>query len=163
MLYPIFGMIAFSAAFAIPFFLLALFPQYLAKMPKSGGWLSVVKAFMGFLELVAAVKFLSSADLAFNLGLFTRGVFLSMWATILFIAGFYMLGWLIFPHQSETKIGWVRRGFGVGTFRVGYDLTPQSCRRCAQQPNHTTHRVLKGRANIATAIPHYRGLRKILG
>lgn len=120
MLYPIFGMIAFSSAFAIPFFLLALFPQFLAKMPKSGGWLSVVKAFMGFLELVAAVKFLSSADLAFNLGLITRGVFLSLWATILFIAGFYMLGWLIFPHQSEAKIGWVRRGFGVGTFVLAF-------------------------------------------
>ncbi len=115
LLYPTFGMMAFSSAFAIPFFLLALFPQYLAKMPKSGGWLSVVKAFMGFLELVAAVKFLSSADLAFNLGLITRGVFLSLWATILFIGGLYMFGWLLFPHQGEAKIGWVRRGFGLAT------------------------------------------------
>lgn len=115
LLYPIFGMIAFSSAFAIPFFLLALFPQFLAKMPKSGGWLSVVKAFMGFLELVAAVKFLSSADLAFNMGLITRGVFLSLWATILFIGGLYMMGWMTFPHQSEAKVGWIRRGFGVAT------------------------------------------------
>lgn len=115
LLYPIFGMIAFSSAFAIPFFLLAIFPQFMAKMPKSGGWLSVVKAYMGFLELVAAVKFLSSADLAFNLGFITRGVFLSLWATILVIAGLYMLGWLTFPHQDGGKIGLGRRAVGVTT------------------------------------------------
>ncbi len=120
LLYPIFGMIAFSSAFAIPFFLLALFPQFLAKMPKSGGWLAVVKAFMGFLELVAAVKFLSSADLAFNMGLITRGVFLSLWATILAIAGLYMLGWMTFPHQDGGKIGWGRRLIGVATVAAAF-------------------------------------------
>ena len=57
--YPFVGMLGFSTAFALPFFLLALFPQTLARMPKSGSWLVTVKAFMGFLELAAALKFFS--------------------------------------------------------------------------------------------------------
>lgn len=116
LLYPTLGMAAFSSAFALPFFLLALFPQFLARMPKSGGWLATVKAFMGFLELVAAVKFLSSAELAFNLGWITRSVFLALWATILAIAGLYTLGWLRMGHEDDTaKIGWARRIVGVAT------------------------------------------------
>lgn len=116
-LYPTLGMAAFSSAFALPFFLLALFPQFLAKMPKSGGWLATVKAFMGFLELVAAVKFLSSAELAFNLGWITRSVFLALWAVILFVAGLYTIGWLRLGHEDEgaPKIGWFRRLSGVAT------------------------------------------------
>ena len=67
-LWPLIGMLFFSAAFAVPFFFLALFPQYLAKMPKSGGWLNSVKVVMGFLELAASCKFLSNVDLVWNLG-----------------------------------------------------------------------------------------------
>lgn len=116
LLFPTLGMAAFSSAFALPFFLLALFPQFLARMPKSGGWLATVKAFMGFLELVAAVKFLSSAELAFNLGWITRSVFLALWATILAIAGLYTLGWLRMGHEDDAaKIGWVRRIVGLAT------------------------------------------------
>ena len=63
-LYPAIGMLAFSTAFALPFFLLALFPSYLANLPRSGQWLVSVKAFMGFLELAAALKFLQVADYA---------------------------------------------------------------------------------------------------
>lgn len=116
-LYPTLGMAAFSSAFAFPFFLLALFPQFLAKLPKSGGWLATVKAFMGFLELVAAVKFLSSAELAFNLGWITRGVFLALWAIILIVAGLYTIGWVRLGHEddSATKIGWFRRLSGLAT------------------------------------------------
>lgn len=119
-LYPTLGMAAFSSAFALPFFLLALFPQYLAKMPKSGGWLATVKAFMGFLELVAAVKFLSSAELAFNLGWITRSVFLALWAAILFVAALYTFGWIRLPHEDEPlKVGWFRRGVALATVAAG--------------------------------------------
>ena len=81
-LYPVIGMLAFSSAFALPFFLLALFPQALAKLPKSGSWLITVKAFMGMLEIAAAIKFLSQADLVWGRGLLTRPVFLGLWAAI---------------------------------------------------------------------------------
>ncbi len=116
-LYPLLGMLAFSSAFALPFFLLAMFPQFLAKMPKSGGWLGTVKAYMGFLELAAAVKFLSNADLVWMLGLITRPVFLSIWSTILVIAALYLLGWMKLPFDSGTaKIGKLRYGIGTVTF-----------------------------------------------
>jgi len=81
--YPLVGMLAFSTAFALPFFLLALFPQYLARLPKSGSWLEMMKAFMGFLEIAAAIKFISNADLVFGTGLISRSTFLVIWGIIL--------------------------------------------------------------------------------
>lgn len=115
-LYPTLGMLAFSTAFALPFFLLALFPQALAKLPRSGGWLATVKAFMGFLELVATVYYLSKADLVWQTYLLPKPVFLALWAAIFAVGGLYMLGWLRLGHDlGEVKIGWVRRVVGVGT------------------------------------------------
>jgi thiol:disulfide interchange protein len=110
--YPVVGMLAFSTAFASPFFLLALFPQYLAKLPRAGSWMVSVKAFMGFLEIAAAMKFLSNADLVWSWGVLTRPVFLALWAMIGVIAGLYLLGGLRLPHDSATKYGWPRRLFG---------------------------------------------------
>jgi len=116
LLFPIVGMLGFSIAFSIPFFLLALFPQYLSKLPKSGGWLSVVKAFMGFIELAAAVKFFSSVDLAWQLGWITKPVFLALWATIMTVAGAYLFGWLKIPTVDESgKPGPLRLAFGAGS------------------------------------------------
>ncbi len=113
---PTIGMLAFSLAFALPFFLLAMFPQLLAKLPKSGGWLATVKVFMGFLEVAAALKFLSNADLVWQAGWLTRSVFLALWAAIGILGGLYLLGAIRLPHDDpETKIGWPRRGFGLAT------------------------------------------------
>ncbi|MGV3720717.1 MAG: cytochrome c biogenesis protein CcdA [Actinomycetota bacterium] len=114
-IWPIVGMLGFSTAFAMPFFLLALFPGWLAKLPKSGGWLVTVKAFMGFLELAAALKFLSNADLVWNLGLISRPVFLAICFAIFATAGAYMMGWLKLPHDMGGRVGVIRRGFGVAT------------------------------------------------
>ena len=113
--YPFVGMLGFSTAFALPFFLLALFPQTLARMPKSGAWLVTVKAFMGFLELAAALKFFSGADLTWGSGVLTRPIFLAIWAGIAAIGGFYLLGWLRLPHDDKVKVGIARRVLGVLT------------------------------------------------
>ena len=102
-LWPLIGMLFFSAAFAVPFFFLALFPQYLAKMPKSGGWLNSVKVVMGFLELAASCKFLSNVDLVWNLGFFTRYSVLAIWIVISCLTGLYLLGKLRLPHDSELE------------------------------------------------------------
>lgn len=119
-LYPALGMLAFSTAFAMPFFLLALFPQYLARLPKSGSWLAAVKAYMGFIELAAAVKFLSNADLVWNSDvILTRGRFLGIWAVIMAAAGLYLLGALPLKGHDRTRIGWPRRTFGVLNIAVG--------------------------------------------
>ena len=114
-LWPVLGMLGFSTAFASPFFLLALFPEWLAKLPKSGSWLVTVKAFMGFLELAAALKFLSNADLVWNWELITRPVFLSIWFAIFAVAALYLFGWLRLPHDAESPVGIPRRVVGIAT------------------------------------------------
>lgn len=119
--YPVLGMLSFSLAFALPFFLLALFPQYLARLPKSGSWLATVKAFMGFLELAAALKFISNVDLVWQWGVLTRPVFLALWASIAFVGGLYLIGWMLLGHDPEKpKIGWPRRLVGLATFAAGF-------------------------------------------
>jgi thiol:disulfide interchange protein len=110
---PALGLTVFGATFAAPFFLLALFPTFLAKMPRSGAWMQTTKHFMGFLELAAAMKFFQNAEIVMDKGWLTREVFLAIWAIIFAAAGFFMLGWLILPKEYGTPIGWVRRGFGV--------------------------------------------------
>lgn len=97
---PIVGMAAFSSAFAIPFTLFALFPQWLQKLPKSGGWLNAVKVVLGFLELALALKFLSIADQVYHWHLLDREVYLAFWIVIFSMLGFYLLGKLKLPHDS---------------------------------------------------------------
>ena len=98
--WPILGMLVFSAAFASPFFFLALFPQSLSALPQSGGWLNSVKVVMGFLELAAALKFLSNVDLVWQWGIISREVFIAGWIAIFLLCGFYLLGKIRLPHDS---------------------------------------------------------------
>lgn len=98
--WPMIGMVVFSAAFALPFFFLALFPQYLAKMPKSGAWLNSVKVVMGFLELAAAFKFISNTDLVWGWGFFSHNTVLAVWAVLMLLTGIYLLGKIQLPHDS---------------------------------------------------------------
>ncbi|MBO0932314.1 protein-disulfide reductase DsbD family protein [Fibrella aquatilis] len=97
---PIIGMAAFSSAFAIPFTLFALFPQWLQKLPKSGGWLNAVKVVLGFIELALALKFLSIADQVYHWHLLDREVYLAFWIVIFALLGFYLLGKLRLPHDN---------------------------------------------------------------
>ena len=118
-LYPAIGMLAFSTAFALPFFLLALFPSVLSKLPRSGQWLVSIKAFMGFLELAAALKFLQVADYSLQLGLLTRPIFLAIWFTIAIVAGFYLLRIVRLPNDdANQKLGPGRAVLGLGTLGV---------------------------------------------
>ena len=99
---PIIGMLGFSLAFALPFTLFALFPGWLQKMPKSGGWLNSVKVFLGFIELAFALKFLNIPDQTYHWGILDREVYLSLWIVIFILLGMYLLGKLRFPHDSES-------------------------------------------------------------
>jgi len=101
--WPIIGMLSFSCAFAFPFFFLALFPQYLSKLPQSGGWLNSVKVVMGFLELAAAFKFISNADLVWNWGLFDRFFVLLIWSILFLLISIYLFGYLRMPLDSSTS------------------------------------------------------------
>lgn len=89
---PIVGMAAFASALALPFFVLALFPGWLAKLPRSGAWLSTVKGAMGFLELAAALKFLSNADLVWQWKLLNQSTLLALWALIAAAGALWLVG-----------------------------------------------------------------------
>ncbi len=100
---PAIGMLGFAVALAIPFTFFAFFPSLLKSMPKSGGWLNKVKVVLAFLELALALKFLSVADLAYGWRILDREVFISLWIIIFALLGFYLLGKIRFPHDSESK------------------------------------------------------------
>jgi thiol:disulfide interchange protein len=91
---PPLGMLAFASGLALPFFLLALFPSYLKRLPKSGGWLARVKVVMGFIVLAAMLKFLASLDQVLQWGFLTRERFLAAWIVLFVMAGLYLLGFL---------------------------------------------------------------------
>jgi thiol:disulfide interchange protein DsbD len=101
--YPLLGMLAFSTVFALPFFILAIAPRLLHSLPKSGGWLNSVKVVMGFLEIAAALKFISNVDLVWHWGIFTREVVLIVWVLIAIAIGLYVLGVFKFRHDSPVK------------------------------------------------------------
>ncbi|WP_334168152.1 cytochrome c biogenesis protein CcdA [Phocaeicola paurosaccharolyticus] len=103
---PAIGMFGFALALALPFTLFAMFPSWLKSMPKSGGWMNVIKVVLGFLELAFALKFLSVADLAYGWRILDRETFLALWIAIFGLLGLYLLGKIKFPHDDdETKIG----------------------------------------------------------
>ncbi|MCX6147486.1 MAG: thioredoxin family protein [Candidatus Kapabacteria bacterium] len=112
--YPIIGMLAYSTVFAAPFFLLSLFPKVLKSLPKSGGWMNNIKVVFGFLELAFAIKFFSNVDLAWDLNILPREVFLSFWIACFLLATLYILGFYKMKLDSETdRVGGVRAMFAI--------------------------------------------------
>jgi thiol:disulfide interchange protein DsbD len=91
---PTFGMVAFAAGLALPFFFLALFPSYLKRLPRSGGWLARVKVVMGFVILAASLVYLAKLDQVLQWSFLTRGRFLAAWIVLFAMAGLYLLGGL---------------------------------------------------------------------
>lgn len=100
---PVLGMFSFGLAFAIPFTLFAIFPEWMQRLPKSGGWLNSVKVVLGFLELALAFKFLSIADLVYHWGILDRDIFLAIWIVIFSALGLYLLGKIRLPHDSKVE------------------------------------------------------------
>ncbi|WP_299230632.1 cytochrome c biogenesis protein CcdA [uncultured Bacteroides sp.] len=100
---PAIGMLGFAIALALPFTLFALFPSWLKSMPKSGGWMNVIKVTLGFLELAFALKFLSVADLAYGWRILDRETFLALWIVIFGLLGMYLLGKIKFPHDDDEQ------------------------------------------------------------
>ncbi|MFT5142115.1 MAG: thiol:disulfide interchange protein [Rhodothermales bacterium] len=102
-LYPLGGMIAFSSAFALPFVLLAIFPNALASLPKAGGWMNSFKVVLGFIEMAAAIKFFSNADLVWGWGLISRPMAIAVTIVIFMVAGAYLLGKIRLPHDTPVE------------------------------------------------------------
>lgn len=100
---PIVGMFAYSLAFALPFGLFAFFPNWLQSLPKSGGWLNVIKVTFAFIELALALKFLSNVDLAYHWRFLDREIFLTLWIVIFLCLGLYLLGFIRFSHDTPVE------------------------------------------------------------
>ncbi len=123
--WPLAGMLAFSTVFAIPFFVLALAPQVMSQMPKAGGWMNSVKVVMGFLEIAAAMKFLSNADLVWHWGIFTRQVVLAVWVGIGVLTVLYVLGYFRMAQDSPLEsVGAARLTVAIVFLAVTIWLVP---------------------------------------
>ena len=114
---PAIGMFGFALALALPFTLFALFPTWLKKAPKSGGWMNIIKVTLGFIELAFALKFFSVADLAYGWRLLDREVFLCLWIVIFGALGLYLIGKLKF--QSDWEGGDINKPMPVACIMLG--------------------------------------------
>ncbi|HET6566914.1 MAG TPA: cytochrome c biogenesis protein CcdA [Rhodothermales bacterium] len=123
--YPIVGMLVFSLTFALPFVLFALFPRALHSLPRSGAWLNAVKVVLGFVELAAALKFLSNADLLWGWGIISRTLAIAVTVVIFFLAGLYLLGKLPLEHEElPQRVGVGRLLFSIAFFGVALYMIP---------------------------------------
>lgn len=109
-----FALAGFGLSWAIVFGLLALFPQALQSLPKSGGWMNTVKVVLGFIELALALKFLSKADLVAETQFLKRELFIALWIIIALGLALYLFGKIRFPHdEKKPKISTARKILGA--------------------------------------------------
>ena len=94
---PVLGMLSFSLAFAIPFTLLAIFPQKLQSLPKSGNWMIILRVVLGFIVIAFSLKFLSVVDKAYHFNLLSRDMFLIIWCVLFLVLSLYLLGLVKLP------------------------------------------------------------------
>ncbi|MBY0526377.1 MAG: hypothetical protein K2R98_23490 [Gemmataceae bacterium] len=140
------GGFAFAFTFAAPFFVLALFPNLLKKMPKSGSWLNSVKVVMGFLELAAALKFFRAGELVLlpKPVFFTFDLVLGIWIAMSVLTGMYLLNFYRLPHDTPLEnIGVIRMLFGLAFVSLALYLLPAQFKAGAdgeaQRPNGTIY------------------------
>ena len=107
--YPIVGLATFATVLALPFFLLALSPGLISRMPRSGDWMNAVKVVGGLVEIGAALKFINTAELAYvtaENAWFDAQVVLTSWIALSLVCGFYLLGLFRTDHDHDAvKVG----------------------------------------------------------
>ena len=124
-LMPTIGMLGFGIGFALPFTILAFSPNWIKKLPKSGGWLNSVKVVMGFIILAFSLKFLSNIDQGYHLQILNRDIFIAIWIVLSVLLGFYLLGKIKFSHDSDVKhIGFFRLLLVITSFVFALYLLP---------------------------------------
>ena len=125
-------MVAFATGLALPFFLLALFPSYLKRLPRSGGWLARVKVVMGFVILAASLKYLASVDQVLQWGFLTRERFLAAWIVLFAMAGLYLLGFVRLEGiKPDDRMGLGRLLTGMAFLIFAISLSARDVRRQA--------------------------------
>jgi len=122
---PLLGMASFSSGLSLPFFLLALFPKWLQKLPRSGEWLARVKVVMGFLVLAFMLKYLYSLDAVLQLNFLTRERFIAVAFVLVSMAGLYLLGFVRLPGVSrDAELGVSRLLIGMLFVATAFSLVP---------------------------------------
>jgi thiol:disulfide interchange protein DsbD len=122
---PFIGMVTFAAGLALPFFFLALFPSYLKRMPKAGGWMVRIKLVMGFVILAASLKYMSAVDQVMQWGFLTRERFLAAWIVLFAMAGLYLLGVLRLEGvKPDERVGLGRLLTGIAFLVFAVSLLP---------------------------------------
>lgn len=127
---PVLGMVVFSSVFAAPFVVFAAFPNLLSRLPKSGSWMGALKGVLGFVEVAAALKFLSNADLVWGLGLLPRPLAIALMIVIFALAGLYLIGKLhLKSPEAEVvtapqPVGGLRLLTAIGFFGLAFYLVP---------------------------------------
>ncbi len=122
---PVVGMTSFASGLALPFFLLALFPSYLKRLPKSGGWMSRVKIVLGFVILAAMLKYVSNIDAVMQWNFLTRERFLAAWIVLFALPGLYLLGFLRMEGVGpDEKVGMWRLLIGTAFLVFAISLAP---------------------------------------
>jgi thiol:disulfide interchange protein len=112
---PTIGMLGFGFAFALPFTIFALFPSIMNRIPKSGGWLNSIKVVLGFIMLAFSMKFLTTIDSVYSLGILSRSLFIAIWIVLFSLLGLYLMGKIKFLHDSDLP--------NIGTFRLFLIIT----------------------------------------
>lgn len=125
-IHQILGGLAFSATFAAPFFFLALFPGLLRSMPRSGTWLNTIKVAMGFVELMAAIKFFRLAEIREGAATwFTYDFCLACTVGILIAGAFYLFQFFRLPLDTEQDhLSVPRMTFGIAFLALSLYLLP---------------------------------------
>jgi thiol:disulfide interchange protein DsbD len=98
------GMGVFGATMAIPFVFLSMVPGKVQALPRSGEWMHVLKVTLGFVEIAAALKFISNVDLVWQWGFLTRELFLVLWLGIFLVAALYLFGQIRLKGESTSEI-----------------------------------------------------------
>ncbi len=140
-LYPVLGLATFSTVVAVPFFLLALSPNLLSRMPKSGDWMNTVKTVGGLIEIGAAFKFLNTAEIAYKVpeeAWIDAQMVLSVWVVLAAVCGMYLLGLFRTDHDyEEPKVGPGRLLFGCSFLFLAMYLAPALFGRPPQSQIYT--------------------------
>ena len=122
---PILGMAVFGLGFSLPFVALSFFPSVMKKLPKSGGWLNMVKVVFAYIMLAFAIKFLYNIDAYFGWGIITRLGFIATWVVLALLLGLYFLGVFRTSHDTPSEgIGWGRHIAAIVCITFAFYLIP---------------------------------------
>lgn len=102
---PLIAMTVYAGVFAVPFFLLAMFPGALHRLPRSGVWMNHLKVSFAFIEIAFAVSYLARVDSILGIGLLSREFVLAIWAACTLLIAAYVLG--LFRTKLDTPLEYV--------------------------------------------------------